>query len=303
MVESAESEEVAPDQFIKLNESAALKIYLELAFQKGFIKIWNKGDKAFDCLVESVNKGDSAKGRIFLSKEEDSPITLTLSLKNIRVSEKLKMQTVFVYFSLNKSKFFSKGYVAELTEGESLDMQVDKDLYKLDQRKSKRLITFPNYRVFAYIKLDQGKNESVLSFTKPKDHLNDFFTNFQKQVLENQFNPSNSLEKDFMAGHIGFRVMDLSNTGLSFLLNQIEADYFRKLKSDFKMMFNFNGKKDDLEMCKVSYLVPYVDPKLGGLSLFKLGLEFKEIDGLIERPLQADEEGDQVIKHFADFVK
>ena len=116
--------------------------------------------------------------------------------------------------------------------------------------------------------------------------MHNFFKNFQKQVLESQFSNSTPLEKDFLEDYIGFRVLDLSNSGLSFLLNQIEADYFKKLKSDFKMLLNFSGRKESLEECKLSYLVPYVDPKLGNLSLFKLGLHFKEIEGLIDNPLE-----------------
>ena len=292
MVESTESEEANPEKFIKLEELDVKKKFLELALQKGFIKIWNKGDKTFDCLLESVSDG-----------EEDLPIKVILSLKNIEIEDQWKNQTVFMYFTLKKSRFFSKGHIEEIKQGENLEMKIDKDLYKLDQRKSERLFTFPNHRVFAYIKLNVEENGSVISLNKPKDHLHDFFKNFQKQVLENHFNQSASLKKDFLEGYIGFRVLDLSNSGLSFLLNQIEADYFRKLKPGFKMLLNFNGRKESLEGCKLSYLVPYIDPKLGSLSLFKLGLSFKQIDKLTENPLQEDEESGVIIKSFADFVK
>ena len=55
MVESTGTEETSPDQFIKLKESEVKKKYLEVAFQKGFIKIWNKGDKTFDFVFSVKN--------------------------------------------------------------------------------------------------------------------------------------------------------------------------------------------------------------------------------------------------------
>ena len=292
MVESTGTEETSPDQFIKLKESEVKKKYLEVAFQKGFIKIWNKGDKTFDFVLDSVHEGS-----------EDEPIKVSLSLKNLAFENDWKGEEVFIYFHLKKSRFFSKGKVEEIKEGESLEVTIEKDLYKLDQRKSKRLLTFPGHRVYAYIKLQVGIDGGVISLNRPKDHLHNFFKNFQKQVLESQFSNSTPLEKDFLEDYIGFRVLDLSNSGLSFLLNQIEADYFKKLKSDFKMLLNFSGRKESLEECRLSYLVPYVDPKLGNLSLFKLGLHFKEIEGLIDNPLEDDEEGGSAIRNFADFVK
>ena len=65
-------------------------------------------------------------------------------------------------------------------------------------------------------------------------------------------------------------------TCLSFLLNHIEADYFKKINKSFKMVLNFNSKEDTIENCCISYLIPYVDSSLGSLSLFKLGLSFKK---------------------------
>ncbi|MEE2744914.1 MAG: hypothetical protein VYD54_13460, partial [Bdellovibrionota bacterium] len=248
MVESTGTEEAGPDQFIKLKESEVKKKYLEVAFQKGFVKIWNKGDKTFDFVLESVHEDG-----------EDGPIKISLSLKNLEFENDWKGEEVFIYFNLKKSRFFSRGKVEEIKEGESLEITIAKDLYKLDQRKSKRLLTFPNYRVYAYIKLQVGHEGAVISLNRPKDHLHNFFKNFQKQVLESQFSNSTPLEKDFLEDYIGFRVLDLSNSGLSFLLNQIEADYFKKLKRDFKMLLNFSGRKESLEECKLSYLVPYVD--------------------------------------------
>ena len=292
MVESTGTEEAGPDQFIKLKESEVKKKYLEVAFQKGFIKIWNKGDKTFDFVLDSVHEDG-----------EDGPIKVSLSLKNLEFESDWKGEEVFIYFHLKKSRFFSKGKVEEIKEGESLEVTIEKDLYKLDQRKSKRLLTFPGHRVYAYIKLQVGNDGGVISLNRPKDHLHNFFKNFQKQVLESQFSNSTPLEKDFLEDYIGFRVLDLSNSGLSFLLNQIEADYFKKLKSNFRMLLNFSGRKENLEECRLSYLVPYVDPKLGNLSLFKLGLHFKEIEGLIDNPLEDDEEGGSAIRNFADFVK
>ena len=141
-------------------------------------------------------------------------------------------------------------------------LALDGELYKLDQRKSKRITTFPSHRVYSYIKIQEGSGGEVIHLNRPKDHLHNFFKNFQKQVLHSQFNSSNPLEKDFMDDYIGFRVLDLSNDGLSFLLNHIEADYFKKLKKSFKMILNFNGKEDLIENCSISYLIPYVNSSL-----------------------------------------
>jgi len=287
------NDDFSEGQFIKIKEVEIKKKFSELAIQKGNLKIWKSGEeKALDGVLESVE--DTA---------EEQPIKVLLNLKKKVEEVSLKGQELFLYFTIKKSKFFSKGVVENIEGEEKVKLVLGKDLYKLDQRKSKRLNTFPGHRVYSYIKIHEGNNGEVIHLNKPKDHLHNFFKSFQKQVLHSQFNTSNPLEKDFMEDYIGFRVLDLSNDGLSFLLNHIEADYFNKTKKSFKMILNFNGKEDTIEDCSVSYLIPYINPDLGNLSLFKLGLSFKKIDGLIDRPMEEDQESGVDLKRFASFIK
>ena len=287
------NDDFSEEQFIKIKEAEIKKKFSEVAIQKGHVKVWKSGEgKALDSVLESVD-----------GSEEELPIKVTLSMKAKVEEGSLKNQELFIYFTIKKSKFFSKGTV-ESVEGEgTVKLVLENDLYKLDQRKSKRISTFPGHRVYSYLKIQEGNKGEVIHLNRPKDHLHNFFKSFQKQVLNSQFNDSSPLEKDFMDDYIGFRVLDLSNDGLSFLLNHIEADYFKKLTASFKMILNFNGKEDTIEGCSISYLIPYINPSLGNLSLFKLGLSFKKIDGLIDRPVAEDQESGAELARFASFMK
>ena len=86
MVESTGTEDTSPDQFIKLKESEVKKKYLEVAFQKGFIKIWNKGDKTFDFVLDSVHEDG-----------DDGPIKVSLSLKNLTFPDCLSVSILSTY--------------------------------------------------------------------------------------------------------------------------------------------------------------------------------------------------------------
>ncbi len=287
------NDDFSEGQFIKIKEAEVKKKFSEVAIQKGHVKAWESGkEKALDCVLDSL--GDA---------EKEESIKITLKMKEEASVKDLRGKELFIYFSIKKSKFFSKGRVESIENDTNLKLALDGDLYKLDQRRSKRITTFPSHRVYSYIKIQEGSGAEVIHLNRPKDHLHNFFKNFQKQVLHSQFNSSNPLEKDFMDDYIGFRVLDLSNDGLSFLLNHIEADYLKKLKKSFKMILNFNGKEDVIEDCSVSYLIPYVNSSLGSLSLFKVGLSFKKIEGLIERPKEEDQETGADLERFASFMK
>ena len=287
------NDDFSEGQFIKIKETEVKKKFSEVAIQKGHIKVWESGEeRALDCILDSV-----------VEPEEDQSVKISLKMKHEADIKGLKGKELFIYFAIKKSKFFSKGRVDGIENENNIKLVLDGELYKLDQRKSKRITTFPSHRVYSYIKIQEGGGGEVIHLNRPKDHLHNFFKNFQKQVLHSQFNSSNPLEKDFMDDYIGFRVLDLSNDGLSFLLNHIEADYFKKLKKSFKMILNFNGKEDVIENCSISYLIPYVNPSLGSLSLYKLGLSFKKIDGLIERPREEDQESGADLARFASFMK
>lgn len=287
------NDDFSEGQFIKIKETEVKKKFSEVAIQKGHIKVWESGEeRALDCILDSV-----------VEPEEDQSVKISLKIKHDVDIKGLKGKELFIYFAIKKSKFFSKGRVDGIENENNIKLVLDGELYKLDQRKSKRITTFPSHRVYSYIRIQEGGGGEVIHLNRPKDHLHNFFKNFQKQVLHSQFNSSNPLEKDFMDDYIGFRVLDLSNDGLSFLLNHIEADYFKKLKKSFKMILNFNGKEDAIENCSISYLIPYVNSSLGSLSLYKLGLSFKKIDGLIERPREEDQESGADLARFASFMK
>ena len=287
------NDDFSEGQFIKIKEAEVKKKFSEVAIQKGHVKVWESGkERALDCTLESLS-----------DSEKEQPIKISLRIIEDIDTKSLNGKELFIYFSIKKSKFFSKGRVENIEDAANVKLVLDGELYKLDQRKSKRITTFPSHRVYSYIKIQEGGGGEVIHLNRPKDHLHNFFKNFQKQVLHSQFNSSNPLEKDFMDDYIGFRVLDLSNDGLSFLLNHIEADYFKKLKRSFKMILNFNGKEDVIENCSISYLIPYVNPSLGSLSLYKLGLSFKKIDGLIERPMEEDQENGAELARFASFMK
>jgi len=137
-------------------------------------------------------------------------------------------------------------------------------MFMLESREQERLITVPHHQVYIYLKVPkdephEGGNVIPLRSAKlPKDEMKEFQI---KHLGESEL--------------IGFRVVDLSKNGFSFLA--VESDHEKMnliFLKDLSLTLMFNGASFFLKMAKIVYSHPYVNPKAKKVPMFKVGVEY-----------------------------
>ena len=81
---------------------------------------------------------------------------------------------------------------------------------------------------------------------------------------------------------MGFRVEDISSTGLSFFANVKEKEMVLDSLSQekFSLVLNFETQVFNLEEAVVVYKMNYINAQFSGIPMFKVGINFKHSSSL-----------------------
>jgi len=138
------------------------------------------------------------------------------------------------------------------------------------------------YEVYAYLKFKKTQTGNVIFFNKNEQKNRDFFS----EIDNLQKNKIASLSKDLEAGDeedlIGFRVEDISSTGLSFFANTKEKEMILDPLGDqpFSLVLNFEMQVFNLEEATVVYKMHYINSQFQGVPMYKVGISFKHSPSL-----------------------
>jgi hypothetical protein len=172
--------------------------------------------------------------------------------------------TSFCYLPLKKGHFFSKVVDIKKIEKDDWVIVLDLKIFMLESREQERLITVPHHQVYIYLKVPKDElhqNTNVISMRAaklPKEEMKEFQI---KHLGESEL--------------IGFRVVDLSKNGFSFLA--VESDHEKMnfiFSKNLSLTLMFNGTSFFLQMAKIIYSHPYVNPKVKKVPMFKVGVEY-----------------------------
>lgn len=254
--------------FIKLNqEELSTKIAL-LASQKSRIIFWKKAPRYYE-------------GKVFSFNFHLRKTYLTINDCNIHL--RLVGERICLNFSINDIEYFLRGKVFEQLE-DNLQMTIELEEYcfRVEKRSKERLISYPLYEVYAYLKYQKLSNANVIFLNKKEEKERSFFSeidNLQKSKLRSM---SAELSIEDTEDLAGFRVEDISSSGLSFFANAKEKENIidALMESKFSLTLNFEMQVFNLEEAYVTYKISYINSQFSGIPMYKIGITFKSSPSL-----------------------
>lgn len=247
--------------FNKLDELEVKSRFFQLAQKKNNVTVWLKGSSYKEELF--FIDSEENKLRIFLSYPKD---------KNILNKD------IFFTFEINGVKYFSKAFLKDF-DSKKVFLDWNKDeIYKSERRNSFRLFTNPNYEVYLYVKIeDEYISQNIVDF-RVKQSQTALFKSFLKLVNEDE----KSLDKE---GYVHFRVNDISVTGLSLEVSELEKKFFIEKKKTGKAYINFSGEEFPISNCEIVYVIDAF-PKKGVVGRsYKVGIKFLDTDIALDHKL------------------
>lgn len=280
--------------FIKLNqEELSAKIAL-LVSETSRVIFWKTAPRYYE-------------GKAFLFEVRQKKTYLTVSDCNIHL--RLVGERICLNFSINDIDYFLRGKVLEQTEANmQMIVELEEYCFRVEKRSRERLLTYPVYEVYAYLKYAKNPSSNVVFFNKKEQQSRDFFSeidNLQKNKIQ-------SLTSDLHLGEsedlVGFRVEDLSSSGLSFFANTKEKENILDAleENKFSLVLNFEMQVFNLEEASIVYKISYINSQFSGIPMYKIGITFKPSPSL-KRKIE-DHSGITVDlidyqKEFEEFIK
>jgi hypothetical protein len=249
--------------FIKLNqEELSTKIAL-LVSEASRIIFWKTAPRYYE-------------GRAF--KFDVRQYKTYLSISDCNVHLRLTGERICLHFSVNDIEYFLRGKVMEQSE-ENLQMvvELEENCFRVEKRSRERLHTYPVYEVYAYLKYGKAQQDNVVFFNKKEQKSRDFFSeidNLQKNKIRAL---SEDLHLDDSEDLIGFRVEDISSSGLSFFANTKEKENILDALKDnkFSLVLNFEMQVFNLEEASIVYKINYINAQFSGVPMYKIGITFR----------------------------
>jgi hypothetical protein len=232
-----------------------------------------------------------------------------LTLERIGIPIRIKNEKICLNFTLNKIDYFLRGEVIEQIDDDAkITIALEEQCFRIEQRSLDRLITYPVYEVYVYLKFQKSYHQNVIFFNKSEQKARDFFSeidNLQKNKIASM---SQDLSRGVEDVLVGFRVEDISSNGLSFFANAKEKELILDVleKGSFTLVLNFEMEIFNLEESVIVYKVNYINSQFSGVPMYKIGINFKHNISLkkkIEEILGATTDLVDYQKKFEEFIK
>ncbi len=277
--------------FIKLSIDEMGPKLNGLAKQKEVIKVWIKGETSSLYRVSDYT---------VLKTPESADYLLTLFSEGDESDELYIGKSVLFNFTINEADYFSEGFISHDDIHKTLVMRLSESFYRTEKRDNERLLTFPHHQVYAYFKVLNDKDESnVIELKREEDKLYIDYKIKQKKELKERLKKKISDVEDL----IGFRALDISRSGIAFMINNDESKFFKdSIKYSFYILFD-----GDIFVVKGASLVYKVDYVGGpeGKKRFKIGLNFNPVENLTKHIVDLLRESSgagSIQREFEDFV-
>jgi hypothetical protein len=195
--------------------------------------------------------------------------TGTITLKNDEL--KLADGSYCLSFEQGGSSFFTQGTLKKVNDG-YYKLQVTGKVYKSEKRQSFRLLTYPTYKVHAYIHVEYGRDENSNVYEiKTKKTRTEIYKNFLKLI-------SGKDAELRSRGYHPFRIQDISATGMAIIVGKNDGEWFSNEKPLQGVIINFKGQELKIPSCEVVYKNKYVQQDRNKLEVYKVGIKFKGVD-------------------------
>jgi len=249
--------------FIKLNqEELSAKIAL-LVSEHSRVIFWKAAPRYYE-----------GKATAFELRQRKTYLTIG----DCNIHLRLVGERICFNFTINDIEYFLRGKVMEqLEDNMQMIVELEEHCFRVEKRSRERLVTYPVYEVYAYLKYQKAPNSNVVFFNKKEQKSRDFFSeidNLQKNKLRAL---SDELHVEDTEDLIGFRVEDISSSGLSFFASTKEKENILDalLENNFSLMLNFEMQVFNLEEAHVVYKISYINSQFSGIPMYKIGITFK----------------------------
>jgi hypothetical protein len=196
---------------------------------------------------------------------------IQLDISSSMVSFELNSK-VFINFAFNSVDYFAKGVLTSDSEG-LVSIDLEETVFKSEKRQNERLLTFPHHQAHAYFKVYSNEDSSnIISLNRVKDEKQGVLESFASERMKEV------LDDEAVADLMGFRILDISSTGLSFCANNRETSYFASFDDDQSIEFTlmFEGESFTLNCAEIVYIVDYVNSRAAKIPMKKIGIKFGE---------------------------
>jgi hypothetical protein len=247
--------------FIKLsNEELSSKIAL-LVSKRTRVIFWKSAPSYQEGLAYKFQNNDQ----------------VTLILSDVKSIKKYSNEKICLNFIIDEVDYFFSGKVLEHDdENLMLFVELHDECFRLEKRSRERLPTYPKYEVFAYLKYLVDSPKNVIHFNKTEQKSKDFLSKLNDERLKKIIDLSDDLEINDEEDLVGFRVEDISSTGLSFFATQVEKEkILDKIGSAaFNLTINFVMQPFTFKDAKIVYAIDYINPDFKGVIMYKVGITF-----------------------------
>ncbi len=277
--------------FIELSLDEMTVKLSTLEKQKEVMKIWIRGEEAQLYRVSDFF--------IFKSSEQRKAY-LSLFSEGKESDNNFIGKRILFTFNLKDVDYFSEGIVNYDEVHETLVVELDKEFFRSEKRTNERLLTYPHHQVYVYFKVQDEKDESnVVELKREEDKLYLNYKQKQKKELKEKLKEKVPDIEDL----IGFRVLDISRSGVAYLVGEEEGKYFSE-KAKYSFYVLFDGDLFVVKGATLVYKVDYVGGK-EGKKRFKVGLTFTPVSNLTHYVTELLREGveiDSIKREFEDFI-
>lgn len=259
MVESSERAKV---NFIKLKQQELSSKIALLVSNNERVIFWKSSPRYYEGRATHFEIGQKIK--------------LTLSDCNIHL--RLSSDVVCLNFSINEIDYFFKAKVTDqMDEYKTITFELEESCFRVEKRSRERLITYPVYEVYAYLKYAKEPETNVVYFNKTEQKTHNFFTEIDNLKKNRLATMGEGLFQEESEDLIGFRVEDISSNGISFFASQKEKEFvLDKLNGiDFSLVLNFEMQIFTLENASIVYMINYINAQFSGVPMYKVGVTFK----------------------------
>lgn len=206
-----------------------------------------------------------------LISHQYSPNNLRVVLKFDFLPVQMTDFEICLNFSLNEVEYFIKAKVLLQNEDEKvLELIIQEPAYRVEKRLQERILTYPRYQCFLYIRYEKYSPEENVLFLNKKDTQENAF--FKKLSMKNSIQTENDDEEVY-----GLRIEDINADGLAGISSVTEYEEILKSFKDktFSAVLMFETKSFTLAEIKMVYAMDYISPYFNNIKMKKLGFSFR----------------------------
>ncbi len=218
------------------------------------------------------------KGRA--AKEYYNPLSLNIEQNKLKVTPVSSFnfvgKDILYKFQIAGSHYFGIGKIVKEAKTGDFYLEFEVKLYKSERRASYRLITYPHHDARVHFKVDDNYDGNNVVDIKTGLTQTGIFKSFLKLIGQrNEFDQNNLAQ----------RVLDISVTGLSFIVGEAEKSLFKKNQLLESFTISFNGDEFMIPSATIVYVVDYFQYEKKGIKQYKVGVQFNDLSTNIDTQL------------------